>query len=608
MLEFLKEKLRVNAVRRMFRMLSVKWSETATLVTFAVLYALFEGIGIGLLMPVLQYIQTPSVAALQTTTIGAYTVRVAQTLGLPVNLGVLLVLTFIPIVLRQVVFFANTWYSNVVRKRAVIRLREQGFRDLMHADMSLFSREGTGRLLSYLTGQINTSGLAILAFIRVIAIVILVIVYVVLLMALAPALTLIAVAAMVIITVVMRSNIRRTREFGGTVTTLNNQQYRAIAERITGVRTIKMLGQEDAESDHVGVMIEDLEEATLKIGVLGGIMEVVIDPALMLSVFAVIYFGVEYLGLTLSALALFLFILLRLNAKAKEFNLGRQTFSSTLDALLFVHEMAAKARSSRTIRGGDRGFPGLRRELAFTDVEYSYPDAQDEGPVLREVTFRVPAGELVAIVGRSGAGKSTLVDLIPHLKETTAGSISFDGVPIEELELRGLRRRIGYMTQDAQLFDDTAYGNLTYGLEREPTAEELAAALDASYAAEFVRELPDGLDTVVGERGVRLSGGQRQRLALARVMLQDPDILILDEPTSALDSESERFIQKALEAQHGSKTIIVVAHRLSTVQKADQILVLAGGEIVERGTHAELLERGGTYRSLFELQLISGAV
>jgi ABC-type multidrug transport system fused ATPase/permease subunit len=207
-------------------------------------------------------------------------------------------------------------------------------------------------------------------------------------------------------------------------------------------------------------------------------------------------------------------------------------------------------------------------------------------------------------VGRSGAGKSTLVELLPRLRDATGGTITYDGTDIEEFQVGSLRKGIGYLTQSAMLFNDTVRENLIYGLDFEPTEEQIRAALEQAYAT-FVYDLPNGLETHLGDRGVRFSGGERQRIGLARVLLADTTVLILDEPTSALDSESEAFIQKALADLHGTKTIIVIAHRLATVVKADQLLVVEDGRIVERGTHEELVAKGETYQKLFETQLLA---
>jgi subfamily B ATP-binding cassette protein MsbA len=265
--------------------------------------------------------------------------------------------------------------------------------------------------------------------------------------------------------------------------------------------------------------------------------------------------------------------------------------------------MVDRAKESRLIRSGERPFEGLKQGIEFRNVSFSYQDEEGSELVLKDINLEIPRGHQIALVGRSGAGKSTLVDLLPRLREATSGDVLYDGVPISEFDLRGLRRSIGFMTQDALLFNDTIYNNLIYGLERTPTDDEIQVALAQAFCADFVAELPDGMSTNVGDRGVRLSGGQRQRLSLARVFLQDPDILILDEPTSALDSESEEYIQRALATVHGKKTLIVIAHRLSTVQRSDEILVLDKGVILERGTHADLLKEGGAYRRLFELQI-----
>jgi len=336
-------------------------------------------------------------------------------------------------------------------------------------------------------------------------------------------------------------------------------------------------------------------------------IEVSVDPGLMLGAFIVLFVGIQHLNMSLAGLGVFLFVLLRLNAKAKEFSTGRQTMSSFLESLLFVERTTREAREARHIVSGPRIFTYLAREIRFEDVAFAYkPDDErstEPEAVLAEVSATLPARKTTAIVGRSGAGKSTLVELIPRLKDATGGRVLLDGIDVREFDLRTLRRRIGYMTQEATLFNDTVYGNLVYGLERTPTDAEVRAALDGSFASRFVDAMADGLQTHIGDRGVRLSGGERQRLGLARVLLQDPDILILDEPTSALDSESEIFIQEALDRVRDTKTIIVIAHRLSTVMKADQILLIDGGHIAERGSHAELLAMDGAYRRLFESQL-----
>jgi ABC-type multidrug transport system fused ATPase/permease subunit len=207
-------------------------------------------------------------------------------------------------------------------------------------------------------------------------------------------------------------------------------------------------------------------------------------------------------------------------------------------------------------------------------------------------------------VGRSGAGKSTLVELLPRLRDVGGGSITLDDTDIKQFDVGSLRRGIGYLTQSAMLFNESVFENLVYGLGFEPTEEQVRSALERAFAT-FVYDLPDGLDTRIGDRGVRFSGGERQRIGLARVLLEDASILILDEPTSALDSESESYIQKALAAIHGTKTIIVIAHRLATVIQADQLLVIDDGRIVEQGTHDELVAKRGAYQRLFESQLMS---
>lgn len=251
---------------------------------------------------------------------------------------------------------------------------------------------------------------------------------------------------------------------------------------------------------------------------------------------------------------------------------------------------------------------GFARALEFRNVSFSYGAGFDL-PVLRDVSFSVRAGEMIAVVGQSGAGKSTLMNLIPRFYDVTAGKVLIDGHDVRDVKLASLRRQIAVVTQEVHLFNDTVRTNIAYGAYgRNDSDDAIRTATGAALADEFINKLPDGYDTVVGERGLILSGGQRQRIAIARAILKDAPILILDEATSALDTESEMLVQQALNNLMTGRTTIVIAHRLSTIRRADRIIVMDAGRIAEIGTHQELLARGGIYRRLYELQFAEDEV
>ncbi|MFQ5695420.1 MAG: ABC transporter ATP-binding protein, partial [Terriglobia bacterium] len=242
----------------------------------------------------------------------------------------------------------------------------------------------------------------------------------------------------------------------------------------------------------------------------------------------------------------------------------------------------------------------FRSHIEFQNVNFSYPNGTS---LLRAISFEARAGEVVALVGSSGVGKTTLVNLLPRFYDVIGGAIRLDGRDVREVQLASLRAQIGIVPQETVLFNDTVANNIRYG-QVGADRPRLEAAARAALAHDFVTQLPQGYETVIGERGVRLSGGQRQRLAIARALLKDAPILILDEATSELDAESELLVQRALANLMQGRTVIVIAHRLSTIRRADKIIVLEDGTVREVGTHRELLARGGLYQRLYDLQFV----
>jgi subfamily B ATP-binding cassette protein MsbA len=375
-----------------------------------------------------------------------------------------------------------------------------------------------------------------------------------------------------------------------------------LQEGITGIRIVQAFGMEEYERQRFRAKNRELFQAILRIVRVDALSSPVMEILEAVGVVVAVWLGgwLVFRGeLTPGAFMGFLGALASLYVPIKRLSAVNNNIQRGMAGVTRVFEVLDQ-RAEVADRPGARVLPPVKETVTFERVGFAYEPGRF---ILRDIHFQTKMGEIVAIVGASGAGKSTLVNLLPRFFDPTEGRILLDGVDLRDVTLASLREQIGMVTQDTILFDDTVADNIAYGRSAQCDPARIREAARLANADEFIRDLPDGYATRIGEKGVRLSGGQKQRIAIARAILKDPPILILDEATSALDAEAERQVQEALERLMRNRTTFVIAHRLSTVIQADKIVVLEDGRLAEMGTHPELIAARAAYSRLYQNQL-----
>jgi ATP-binding cassette, subfamily B, bacterial MsbA len=613
----------MNIYRRVLFYLRPYWIKLAGSVLCSIFFSLTSGIAIYLTIPLLETLfmrpgptaASAAPASSQATTImPTWLAQAKDSLGewfrglvfrdnpadSLLNICIIVVVAFF---FRNIFGYFQSNLMIAVEQGLIRDIRNALYRHIHQLPLAYFTNERTGNLISRIMNDVPVINTGISAtFQTLIREPLLIAVYLTITIVISWKLTLIAFVVFPLVLLIIAGIGRRVHLESGLVQERIADLTSVLHETISGVKVVKAFGMEEFENKKFSREGQGYLDTILRVTRVRNLASPSTEFLSAAAGSVIIWYG----GMqVLSAEALkaseflgFLFAIFQMMQPIKELSGVNNRFQEASAAGKRVFEILDTQPGIRDV-ASPTPLPEFRSEIRFENVEFRYGGGD---VVLSGINLGIRKGEVVAIVGPSGSGKSTLVDLVPRFYDPTGGRITIDGIDLREVELKQLREKIGIVTQETILFNDTVRNNIAYGLE-DCAIDRIVAAAKAANAHAFIEEMPRQYESVIGERGVKISGGERQRLALARAILKNPPLLILDEATSALDTESEILVQEAIEHLMAGRTSIVIAHRLSTIQHADRIVVLENGRIVESGKHADLLVNAdGLYRKLFDLQ------
>jgi subfamily B ATP-binding cassette protein MsbA len=570
---------------------------TVAIVSTGFLAALFEGIGLGFLYPIIEIARSNESFAAQGGILGMFA-EAYRFMGVPLTLETVILGAGAIIVMRYTVTFLSRWLRAILQTKYVKHLQTISFENSLNAQVSYFDDQGSDEILNTIVTQARYSGNLVNHLVGIINQTLLSMIYLGLALVLAPQLTVVTIVVLGGFLYLIRSVLESGYSVGGRVADANERVQDAVQAGTQGIRDVKLFNLTDELFSNFREAATQYETASIKLQRNKAAINNTYRLVAALTVFMLIYLAFTFSSLSLGGLGVFLMAMFRLAPRVSSLNNLIYEAEGDLPHLIRTRKFVEELEDRQEPTDATAEMPERVEEVAFDDVVFGY--GEDE-TILKGVSFSAKRGDFVAFVGSSGAGKSTIVSLLARTYSPDRGRITANHIPIQKFDVDEWRKNVSVVRQNPFVFNDTLQYNVTVG-KRDASEEEVRRVCEIAQVTEFLGDLPEGFDTVLGDNGVRLSGGQRQRVAIARALLKDADVLILDEATSDLDTTLEAKVHSGIESMERDHVMLVVAHRLSTVKNADCIYTMKDGRIIETGEHAELVTKDGKYSELYATQ------